>query len=87
MHFSFHIIIFYNIQTNIPIFNIKDSSVRRRYRDFEWLKKELERDRKVCIHCKLNSKITIVISVQIVVPPLPGKAIKRQLPFRGDDGQ
>lgn len=23
---------------------------------------------------------------QIVVPPLPGKAIKRQLPFRGDDG-
>lgn len=23
---------------------------------------------------------------QIVVPPLPGKALKRQLPFRGDDG-
>ncbi len=23
---------------------------------------------------------------QIVVPPLPGKAIKRQLPFRNDDG-
>lgn len=26
------------------------------------------------------------ISIQILVPPLPGKAIKRQLPFRGDDG-
>jgi sorting nexin-3/12 len=25
-------------------------------------------------------------NVQIVVPPLPGKAWKRQLPFRGDDG-
>lgn len=24
--------------------------------------------------------------LQIVVPPLPGKALKRQLPFRGDDG-
>ena len=24
---------------------------------------------------------------QILVPPLPGKAIKRQLPFRGDDGK
>lgn len=34
-------------QTNIPIFKIKESAVRRRYRDFEWLKKELERDSKV----------------------------------------
>lgn len=25
-------------------------------------------------------------TLQIVVPPLPGKALKRQLPFRGDDG-
>lgn len=23
---------------------------------------------------------------QIVVPPLPGKALKKQLPFRSDDG-
>ena len=23
---------------------------------------------------------------QVVVPPLPGKALFRQLPFRGDDG-
>ena len=26
------------------------------------------------------------ICLQIVVPPLPGKALKRQLPFRGDEG-
>ncbi|XP_018428117.1 PREDICTED: sorting nexin-12 isoform X3 [Nanorana parkeri] len=54
--------------TNLPIFKTKDSCVRRRYSDFEWLKNELERDSK------------------IVVPPLPGKALKRQLPFRGDEG-
>ena len=24
--------------------------------------------------------------IQIVVPPLPGKAWKRQMPFRSDDG-
>ena len=52
----------------MPVFKIKESSVRRRYSDFEWLRSELERDSK------------------IVVPPLPGKAIKRQLPFRNDDG-
>uniref|UniRef100_A0A3Q3N870 Sorting nexin 12 n=1 Tax=Mastacembelus armatus TaxID=205130 RepID=A0A3Q3N870_9TELE len=57
-----------NIVTNLPIFKLKDSCVRRRYSDFEWLKNELERDSK------------------IVVPPLPGKALKRQLPFRGDEG-
>ncbi|XP_070773221.1 sorting nexin-12 isoform X5 [Enoplosus armatus] len=47
---------------------MRDSCVRRRYSDFEWLKNELERDSK------------------IVVPSLPGKALKRQLPFRGDEG-
>ncbi|XP_064810759.1 sorting nexin-12 isoform X1 [Oncorhynchus masou masou] len=56
------------MRTNLPIFKLKDSVVRRRYSDFEWLKNELERDSK------------------IVVPPLPGKALKRQLPFRGDEG-
>ncbi|XP_067903358.1 sorting nexin-12 isoform X1 [Heterodontus francisci] len=55
-------------RTNLPIFKMKDSCVRRRYSDFEWLKSELERDSK------------------IVVPPLPGKALKRQLPFRMDEG-
>ncbi|XP_076775256.1 sorting nexin-12 isoform X6 [Arvicanthis niloticus] len=57
-----------NRKTNLPIFKLKESCVRRRYSDFEWLKNELERDSK------------------IVVPPLPGKALKRQLPFRGDEG-
>ncbi|XP_006024521.1 sorting nexin-12 [Alligator sinensis] len=56
------------LQTNLPIFKLKESCVKRRYSDFEWLKNELERDSK------------------IVVPPLPGKALKRQLPFRGDEG-
>ncbi|KTF99679.1 hypothetical protein cypCar_00010042 [Cyprinus carpio] len=55
-------------QTNLPIFKLKESRVRRRYSDFEWLRGELERESKV------------------VVPPLPGKALFRQLPFRGDDG-
>ena len=56
------------MRTNLPVFKVKESSVRRRYSDFEWLRTELERDSK------------------IVVPPLPGKALKRRLPFRGDDG-
>ncbi|VDN21931.1 unnamed protein product [Gongylonema pulchrum] len=56
------------LRTNLPVFKNKESSVRRRYSDFEWLRCELERDSK------------------IVVPSLPGKALKRQLPFRSDDG-
>ncbi|PKU46047.1 sorting nexin-3 [Limosa lapponica baueri] len=57
-----------HVETNLPIFKLKESTVRRRYSDFEWLRNELERESKV------------------VVPPLPGKALLRQLPFRGDDG-
>ena len=60
--------IIFSMQTNLPVFRVKESSVRRRFSDFEWLRNELERDSK------------------IVVPALPSKAIKRQLPFRGDDG-
>lgn len=56
------------MRTNLPVFKVKESSVRRRYSDFDWLRSELERDSK------------------IVVPPLPGKALSRQLPFRGDEG-
>lgn len=56
------------LQSNLPIFKLKESSVRRRYSDFEWLRSELERDSK------------------IVVPALPGKAWKRQMPFRSDEG-
>jgi len=50
-----------NMRTNIPIFNLKEASVRRRYSDFDWLRQELERTSK------------------ILVPPLPGKAIGRQM--------
>jgi len=56
------------MRTNLPVFKVKESSVRRRYSEFEWLRSELERDSK------------------IVVPTLPGKALKRQMPFRSDDG-
>ena len=35
------------VQTNLPVFKHKESSVRRRYSEFEWLKNELERDSKV----------------------------------------
>ncbi|XP_072178872.1 sorting nexin-12-like [Diadema setosum] len=56
------------MRTNLPVFKQKESTVRRRYSDFEFLKQELERDSK------------------IVVPPLPGKALTKQLPFlkKGD---
>lgn len=36
-------------QTNLPVFKVKESSVRRRYSDFEWLRNELERDSKVML--------------------------------------
>ncbi|KAG7232380.1 hypothetical protein INR49_008919 [Caranx melampygus] len=57
------------MRTNLPIFKLKDSCVRRRYSDFEWLKNELERDSKV--NCSTTSA---------------GQSLKRQLPFRGDEG-
>uniref|UniRef100_H2ZNJ0 Sorting nexin-3 n=1 Tax=Ciona savignyi TaxID=51511 RepID=H2ZNJ0_CIOSA len=56
------------VKTNLPVFKLKEYSVRRRYSDFEWLVTQLERESK------------------IVVPALPGKALKKQLPFRNDDG-
>ena len=41
-------------QTNLPVFRGKESSVRRRYSDFEWLRNELERDSKVRLYFKEN---------------------------------
>ena len=35
------------LQTNLPVFRVKESCVRRRYSDFDWLRGELERDSKV----------------------------------------
>lgn len=76
----------------MPVFKVKESSVRRRYSDFEWLRNELERDSKVSCNAIVTKSIKInVVSLfgghhKIVVPVLPGKAWKRQMPFRGDDG-
>ena len=44
---KFYFSIIFSTQTNLPIFRFKNSSVRRRYSDFDWLRKELERDSKV----------------------------------------
>ena len=44
----YHVVIgSFLFQTNLPVFKVKDSTVRRRYSDFEWLRTELERDSKV----------------------------------------
>jgi len=32
-----------SMRTNLPIFKVKETTVRRRYSDFKWLKDELER--------------------------------------------
>ncbi|CAF3448285.1 unnamed protein product [Rotaria socialis] len=37
------------MKTNLPVFRLKDCSVRRRYSDFDWLRKELERDSKILV--------------------------------------
>lgn len=49
--FKFNSILFFN-QTNLPVFRLKESTVRRRFSDFEWLKNELERGSKVKTHHK-----------------------------------
>ena len=40
---------FFSIKTNLPVFKIKESSVRRRFSDFEWLRNELEKGSKVIL--------------------------------------
>jgi len=53
---------------------------------------------KFCSSCEVDlpellldlawGQVTIMcLPFQIVVPPLPGDALKKQLPFRGDDGK
>ncbi|EDQ84339.1 uncharacterized protein MONBRDRAFT_39315 [Monosiga brevicollis MX1] len=37
------------VKTNLPIFKLKESQVRRRYSDFDWLRAELERDSKIML--------------------------------------
>lgn len=37
------------LRTNLPVFKIKESVVRRRFSDFEWLRNELERGSKIVV--------------------------------------
>uniref|UniRef100_A0A2K5R7U5 PX domain-containing protein n=1 Tax=Cebus imitator TaxID=2715852 RepID=A0A2K5R7U5_CEBIM len=37
------------VKTNLPIFKLKESAVRRRYSDLEWLRSELESESKVVV--------------------------------------
>jgi sorting nexin-3/12 len=37
------------VRTNLPVFTLKESQVRRRYSDFDWLRQELERDSKIVV--------------------------------------
>lgn len=37
------------MRTNLPVFKMKESSVRRRYSDFDWLRAELDRDSKIVV--------------------------------------
>ncbi len=43
-------------KTNLPVFKYQESSVRRRFSDFEWLKNELERGSKVSLNFVLIIK-------------------------------
>ena len=49
------------MSTNLPVFRLKSSSVRRRYSDFEWLRGELERDSKVSNVAKVNFNRQMII--------------------------
>ena len=74
------------MRTNVPIFKVKEATVRRRYSDFKvslfnwkhifWLSNIFQwlRDE-------------LARTVQIMMPPLPSKAFTKQLPFiSNDDG-
>jgi len=37
LHLCIVIYYFISFQTNLPVFKVKESIVRRRYSDFEWL--------------------------------------------------
>jgi len=61
------------------VFKVKESGVRRRYSDFEWLRNELERDSKVRKLCncllqlleELRRIIYFVPSSQDFTVPMP----------------
>lgn len=45
-------------KTNLPVFKVKESSVKRRYSDFDWLRTELERDSKIVVPPLPSKSIT-----------------------------
>lgn len=55
----FNLRVTFLFQTNLPIFKLKESTVRRRYSDFEWLRSELERESKVRIFPNVTLKQNI----------------------------
>ena len=44
-----------HMRTNLPVFAIKEFTVRRRYSDFVWLRKEIERTVKIYIPGEFKS--------------------------------
>ena len=50
-------------QTNLPVFRVKESSVRRRFSDFEWLRNELERDSKVSLNFDKSFKQAHILNL------------------------
>lgn len=62
--FSSNQLVMFWFQTNLPIFKLKESTVRRRYSDFEWLRNELERESKVG---KLKGRWSLCIDMQAVL--------------------
>ncbi|XP_064627407.1 sorting nexin-12-like [Lineus longissimus] len=37
------------MRTNLPVFKLKESTVRRRFSEFKWLRNELDRDSKIVV--------------------------------------
>ena len=50
-----------SMRTNLPVFKIRDISVKRRYSDFEWLRNELARDSKIIVRRWFIKKTSLFI--------------------------
>ena len=90
------------MRTNLPVFAIKEFTVRRRYSDFVWMRKEIQRTVQIYVPgnlislIRLSSNLTInerpnmIISTIICFlfpQDLPGKAFGKQVPLLAkDDG-
>ena len=65
------------VRTNLPVFRLKESSVRRRYSDFDWLRAELERSSKIMVRVSQGRNleerargITCAACLPACLPPL-----------------